>query len=127
MKMSYMNDMNEEARLKAIEEREQRIKELKAELAELKCPKTLTSLMNNLMYNVVGGQIRTNSPFVNNDGWEYTRKLCIMLHKRHHRGENMTLNVLSPEEIRISAKMADEIVEIWNKYVLKVYGNDEKR
>ena len=117
-------------RERLIKEKEEQIRVLEEELKELKNPRTLKGLVDRDIYYV--------SPFKNDDfrikklknwsgwkEWEYIRLICTYLWKPMHKGESIKVGKLSKEELEISARMAEEVIDIWNKYIVNVYKDME--
>ena len=120
--------MDEKERTQEIERRKKKIAELRAEIEELKVPYTIASLLNNRMLDVSyrkDGVHLKEPPLVNIYGWEYIRKTCLAFFKPMHPGENMTIRTLNPEEIKIAARMADDMISVWNDYIMEVYAGEK--
>lgn len=110
---------------KAIKEREEKIKQLRAEIHELKNPTSIKKLTVNKMFDVGWYDGKINYDSKNNMGWEYLRKMCLELFRVRHKGENMTIETLTHAEAKLAASMADEIILIWNRYIQIVYGKGD--
>ena len=113
-----------EEQKKLIERKEAQIERLKAEIKTLR-GETIKSMTTNKMarldwYGNPHYDGKTSEP------WNRLLKLVLELHGPNHSGENLTTNILSEDEKRLSAKMADEVIPIWNRYFEKVMERTEK-
>lgn len=109
-----------------IKEKQDKIKQLNAEIRELKSPTSIKKLIVNRMLDVGWYDGKINYDSKNNKGWEHLRKMCLELFRVRHKGENMTIETLTHAEAKLAASMADEIILIWNRYIQIVYGKEEK-
>ena len=108
-----------------IREKQEKINELRREIEELKQPHSLKKIMKHRMLDINSRlEIMDYSSHV--DAWEHFRKGCLFLYKPKYYGQNMTIKILTKDEIDVVAEMADEIVLIWNKYIKMVYGKDDQ-
>ena len=110
-----------------IAEKEEQIKKLKDEIKELRTPSSLKSLLTNKMLGIDYHSGKLGAfRHVRDDGWDCIRRTCLVIHKHNHKLENITMNSLERSEIEFSARMADEIVDIWNKYMCELYGKEQR-
>lgn len=108
-----------------IRKKEALIKTLRDEVAELKAPKSIKRLLTNKMLND-SCIVPSGYNYMVEDGWEHIRKACIHVFRGNHYGENLSMKVLTKDEVKLAAQMADEMVEIWNKYIQIIYGGDNE-
>lgn len=114
--------MDEQEKKKLIEYKECEIKKLRDELKELKESEGISTFVteevldwgyyNNLCYKSHASHIKP---------WESIRKLTTEIHRHNHIGENLTVKTLTREEKMLSAKMADEVIRIYNRYIKELY------
>ena len=108
-----------------IRQKKEEIEKLKQEIKELRDNNTIKGLTTVPIYGVGYYDHIPNDKCIHmrNDSWEMIRKLCVHLHKDKYRNlKHMKAESLTEDERRLSAKMADEIIEVWNKYLFEVYG-----
>ena len=105
-----------------IKEKQEQIKQLKYEIATLREPISIASLTtkkiikSNRFINKIE---ECESLALSNGIWDKIRGLCLEVFKNKY-SRNIKIRELTTDEIRIAARMADEIIEIWNKYVREV-------
>lgn len=56
--------------------------------------------------------------------WNPIVMLCKSLHAPVGKNQRIKISDLTEEQRNISSRMATEMVDIWNKYVQMVYGNE---
>lgn len=59
-----------------------------------------------------------------NTVWNPIVMLCKSLHAPAGKNQRIKISDLTEEQKNISSRMATEMVDIWNKYVKMVYGNE---
>lgn len=115
---------------------EERIKEIEKQIDELKNEKkALTGC--NIAHNVnrkillpiydkweYKTTIKARTLSCANKTWNPIVMLCKSLHTPIGKNQRIKINDLTEEQRNISSQMATEMVDIWNKYVQKVYGNE---
>lgn len=115
--------MDEQEKKRLIERKEQELKKLKDELKELKESEGISNFVtepildwgnwnNNLRYRLRSSNLKP---------WESIRKLTTEIHRHNHIGENLTVKTLTREEKMLSARMADEVIRIYNRYIKELY------
>ena len=114
-------------RERLIKEKEEQIRKLTEELQELKSPKDLKFLVDRDILGVRYWDEDKPVYVMENWGgytqWESIRKACLYLWKPNHKKEKqLRIRDLTKDEITISARMAEEMIDIWNKYVNEIYG-----
>lgn len=127
--MIYETDFEMECiRKRLIMEKEQEIKKLKEEIEELRHPKNLKELVNREIVGVKYWDDNSTQYVINwagHYGWEGIKKACIYLWKPKHKKDQMKVRNLSLDELTISARMAEEMIDVWNKYICEIYGEPE--
>lgn len=112
-----------------IEEIERQIEELKAEKRAL-TGSTIAYKVNRRIllpfYDRWEKKITTGSRTMScaNSIWNPIVMLCKSLHTPIGKNQKIKISDLTEEQRNISSQMATEMVDIWNKYVQKVYGNE---
>lgn len=114
-------------RERLIKEKEEQIRKLTEELQELKSPKDLKFLVDRDILGVRYWDEDKPVYVMENWGgytqWESIRKACLYLWKPNHKkAKQLRIRDLTKDEITISARMAEEMIDIWNKYVNEIYG-----
>ena len=117
-----------------IEEIEAQIEQLKAERKALKGSSNIAYLVDRkikvaLRYGYRNEKIEIADRKVScaHSVWPSILELVKELYKeKHPQGKYQRLKItdLTSEEKEVGAEMATEIVDIWNKYVQKVYGDE---
>ena len=123
-----MNESEREAneRKALLDKKRQQMKELRREIEELQAPRSISWLMQNQIREVgMKGEIRP-VPFSNSEAWLKIRALALLLFKPKHQKEYMKVTTLTESEAKTAAKMAGEIVEIWNKYNEEIYEKEKE-
>lgn len=109
-------------------EKKKQLEKLKKEIKELETPNSISIFCNN----------RVIYPSREKDGsytikpyhssgvgeWKEIKNLCMQLMRYKYCPkihDRLYIKDLSEEEIKLLANMADEIINIWNRYVRKVY------
>ena len=127
--MIYETDFEMECiRKRLIMEKEQEIKKLKEEIEELRHPKNLKELVNREIVGVKYWDDNSTQYLINwagHNGWESIKKACIYLWKPKHKKDQLKVRNLSLDELTISARMAEEMIDVWNKYICEIYGEPE--
>lgn len=122
--------MNEQEKRAREEELKAQIAELQIELQEIKRPTSIAKLINTPMFMVLPDN-KTREPVLivdrmpgNITGWDYLRKFCQQLFygKYGFNSKKYHIKDLTEDEIRLCADLANELIPIWNKYMLRVYG-----
>ena len=126
--MEMLKEMTEEERRKLLKEKREQLEELKKEITKLNV-KSIAALTTEPMLgidgffrnagNAVWCEKKTDNPC--KDGWKPIVQVCKELFRNRHIGENLTEKAMSKREIETAAKMADEIIKIWNKYFQNEY------
>ena len=123
-----MNESEREAneRKALLDKKRQQMKELRREIEELQAPRSISWLMENQIREVgLKGNVST-VPFSNSEAWLKIRALALQLFKPKHQKEYMKVTTLTGSEAKTAAKMAGEIVEIWNKYINEIYEKEKE-
>lgn len=123
-----MNESEREAneRKALLDKKRQQMKELRREIEELQAPRSISWLMQNQIREVgMKGEIRP-VPFSNSEAWLKIRALALLLFKPKHQKEYIKVTTLTESEAKTAAKMAGEIVEIWNKYNEEIYEKEKE-
>lgn len=85
---------------------------------------SIKKLMKNEMLDInFRMEIMEHSSCV--EAWDHLKRTCMYLFKPRHHGVRMKIKVLTKDEIKVVAQMADEMVGIWNKYIRQEYGNGD--
>lgn len=113
-----------------IKEKEEKIKELKKELADLKGATTFSVYTTETMLYAIcrtaeNFEIREAEYYMPQE-WQGIKELGKGLFSAKHPGRRYCIKDMTEDEKKIAARMADEMIVIWNKYVKEVYGRDEK-
>ena len=94
-----------------IKEKEQEIKRLRAEIKSLRGPAGIASLTKNLLVTARGthggGMIPHNG---NSPDWTPILRVCLSAFRVSY------VRDLAEEDMYVAAEMADEIIEVFNKY-----------
>ena len=107
-----------------IRDRQDKINELRREIEEMRQPYSIKKLMKNEMLDINSRmEIMEHSSCV--EAWDHLKRTCMYLFKPRHYGVSMKIKVLTKDEVKVVAQMADEMVEIWNKYIRQEYGNGD--
>lgn len=123
-----MNESEREAneRKALLDKKRQQMKELRREIEELQAPRSISWMMENQIREVNWkGEVRP-VPFSNSEAWLKIRALALQLFKPKHQKEYMKVTTLTGAEAKTAAKMAGEIIEIWNKYVEEIYEKEKE-
>ena len=125
--MLYETDMELDCvRNRLIAEKEEEIKRLTAELEELKNPKSLKELVDRdilwVRYWDEDNSVAYAKNWSGHEAWKNIRQACLYLWKPNHKRDQMRVGTLTRDELTISARMAEEMIDIWNKYVAEIYG-----
>ena len=123
-----MNESEREAneRKALLDKKRQQMKELRREIEELQAPRSISWLVQNQIREVgMKGEIRP-VPFSNSEAWLKIRALALLLFKPKHQKEYIKVTTLTESEAKTAAKMAGEIVEIWNKYNEEIYEKEKE-
>ena len=116
-----------------IEAKKMEIEALKREIKELRGPVGLAEMVHHKMLdfhrewpNIKFDPRGRHCP--DNTLWQHICRTCYEIHRLNHAVENLSFKGLTSKEKAFSAKMADEIIDIWNKYIVRLYGDriDEK-
>ena len=103
--------INREKQDALIKEKEQEIEKLKEEIKAMRGPMGIASLTKNLLVTAHGtyhgGFIPHNG---NSSDWSPIMKVCLKAFGVSY------VRDLTEEEMYVAAEMADEIIEIFNKY-----------
>ena len=108
-----------------IAEKEAEILRLKEEIKSIRGESIRRLLDTEMYYHSWHGEVRKGTKFANSNEWGFLLKLVKELHRHNHQGENLTTEVLSPEERTTSAKLAYDIIKIWNRYMEEIIGEEE--
>ena len=115
---------------------EEKIKDIDRQIEELKREKkrlsgqSIASLTNRLiliiMKNRQTGAIHIGARNLScaNDIWTPIMTLSKELHRPKHSKRTIMVRDMTEDERKISAAMATEMIDVWNKYVRKVYGDE---
>lgn len=107
-----------------IREKRQEIEKLEKEIKELQGPRGLAQMINGKMLYTAYGQIRYDKRNCPDEAlWNHICRVCYEVHRKNHTERKIFFRTLTDHEKKISAEMADEIITIWNKYVMKIYGD----
>lgn len=119
-----------------IAEKKRQIEGLKQEIAELEAPRSIAKLVKNKMLyaskaisiSKTGNEkvikIRPYHALSGQSPWLHIKGLCMdLVRERHdlHMHERLYIRDLTPTEVITCAQMADEMIEVWNKYIRKLY------
>lgn len=102
--------VHREKRDSLIKEKEKEIARLKAEIKELRGPAGIASLTKNHLCTATwsDGSPRPNS--ASSEEWQAIKRVCMIAFGASY------VRDLTPEMMQSVAKMADEIIDIFNKY-----------
>ena len=122
---------NESAeKLELIKQKQEEIDRLRKEISELKKPSSIKSLLKNekvYEWNSDTHELILSKNFCFENMWKCIKELSIELFKPKYRPHRLYSRVkvkdLTHKEVRIAAEFSDEIIDIWNKYMLKIYGD----
>lgn len=115
---------------------EERIKEIEKQIEELKAEKkalTGSSIAYNVNRKILlpfydkwkdGTTTKARTLSCANTIWTPIVTICKVLHTPIGKNQRIKISDLTEEQRNISSQMATEMVDIWNKYVQKVYGNE---
>ena len=123
--------MTEEERKKLIKEKEAELKAISEQLTELKDPTSIKNLLRTThiyRYNRYEEKLEYQTNWGFAECWNLVRNLSIELFKGKHEKRNyerLLVRDLTHEETRIAADFSDEILEIWNKYMEKIYKEEK--
>jgi len=107
-----------------IKAKREEIEKLKKEIKELSLPRGLAQMVNGKMLYTAYGEIRYKDRNCPDEAlWNHICRMCYEVHRKNHTERKIFFRTLTDREKKISAEMADEIISIWNKYVIKVYGD----
>lgn len=127
-----MKELKAEERQSLIKAKEEKIKELKKELADLKGATTFSVYTTETMLYAIrctaGNshiEIR-EAEYLMPQEWNGIKELGKGLFSAKHPGRRYCIKDMTEDEKKIAARMADEMIVIWNKYVKAVYGGDKK-
>lgn len=118
----------ERSKEEIIKEKTEEIEKLKRELHFLKDPCSIKNLVRHkYIYNVdYQGTFGLDSNWGCGHTWDSIRRLCIELFRGKHIGEKyIRINNLTHEETEIAADFADEVLDVWDRYMLDIYGNEK--
>lgn len=130
-----MDILTKKTKEELIEEKKMEIEKIKAEIKELRGPIGLAQMVHNKMicfkYKWAGdhsecvriGFDEREKIYRDSSLWNHIYHICFEVHRKEHADGNITFKRLSNREKAFSAKMADEIIDIWNKYVVRLYGD----
>lgn len=112
-----------------IAEKKKQIEDLKREIAELEAPRSIAKLLRQRMLHVSKDHKRTKKvrhyhSLSGQSPWLHIKGLCMDLVREGHDlriHERLYIRDLTQKEVIICAQMADEMIEIWNKYIRKLY------
>ena len=110
-----------------IAEKKAQIQSLRSEIKELQT-RTLSDKVDAKILGVGYRGDIIESHFSCNRAWENIKKLGFELVRGKHRlrpREHLPLKDLTADEVDVIADMATEMIEIWNKYVKKIYGKEK--
>ena len=109
-----------------IAEKKAEIERLKEEIKSIRGESIRRLLDVEMYYHSWHGEIRKGKKFANSNEWGFLLKLVKELHRHNHQGENLTTDVLSGEERTISAKLAKDIIKVWNKYMEEILAGSQE-
>lgn len=112
-----------------IEEIERQIEELKAEKRALTGSSIAYQVNRKILvpfYDKWNEKTTTKARKLScvNTIWNPIVMLCKSLHAPIGKNQRIKISDLTEEQRNISSQMATEMVDIWNKYVQKVYENE---
>lgn len=124
---------NESAeKLELIKQKQEEIDRLHKEISELKNPSSIKSLLKNeKVYecNSDTHELILSKNFCFENMWKCIKELSIELFKPKYKPHKLYSRVkvqdLTREEVQLAAEFSDEIINVWNKYMVKIYGNKE--
>lgn len=127
--------MNKEERNARIEEKQREIKRLQEEIKDLRCGSIRTLAKKNIIYafwcdkETGEPKVRTSSSV--SEVWSFIRELSTKIHlvkgySEYWGGDYYMLSrkkikqdEMTEEQKKLSAEFADEVISLFNKYVLK--------
>ena len=113
-----------------IAEKQAQIQALRLEIAELQTPTSLSRFCTKKPF-WVDKDHETNkvkikvAKFTTTEPWSDIRSICMKLVRPNHNcrlHERLHVRDLTHEEIKISARMADKMIESWNEAIIELYG-----
>ena len=110
--------MTNEERMKEIDEQ---IEALKREKLLLKNTQTLAGLVDRGIWCKYGGAPERRTHFGCTPVWEQIQSISKALHQPNMRGKKVKLQDLTPEQMKASADLATELIDVWNKHFIKLY------
>ena len=116
--------MTQEEANRAIEEKKAEIQRLQKEIRCLRGARSLTEYMEEdaMFYRLSDNRVQVRNVAGCYDQWGDIRKTCVRIFKSHP-----TITDLTEDQKKICAKMADEIIRIYNAYFEKYNEMEEEK
>lgn len=116
-----------------LEEKKKQLEKLKKEIKELESPTSISTFCNNRMIypsREKDGSYTIKTYHCSGAGeWNEIKNLCMQLMRYKYcpkKNDRLYVRDLSAGEVKLLASMGDEIIDIWNRYVRRVYQREEQ-
>lgn len=116
-----------------LEEKKKQLEKLKKEIKELEFPTSISTFCENRMIypsREKDGSYTIKTYHCSGAGeWNEIKNLCMQLMRYKYcpkKNDRLYVRDLSAGEVKLLASMGDEIIDIWNRYVRRVYQREEQ-